>query len=809
MVVWDGVSATTPATPSGWTLASATGANGSGSVGSAIYYILSSAGGTTSVTVSVTGAGDIYAQISEYASGAAWVFGSSTGTAGTTAVTSITTSTITPPQANSLVCSTWGGTGNTNSDTITPSSTGPTMNVIGSNTTGATTMDFEDDYQVTTTTSTFTDAWASQSQIMGWTYATFKYTPIVSNPAIPSDDFGDFMQVIGGEDDVHGEHDNTVSMMTYDSAPVGRNQPPLQQQDDWFIEDGGDYDEPTLDTYEWSNPINPNAPPLPREDFYGADLDDTGDDWESYLDYSPVVANVVATVAQVFDDPWEWDSESEEDELVILDDVNAAIVPLNNYDDAWDWDSEQSDEDELLVLDDANLAIVPIVYGDEWDWETEATLDDDDNYSSTPVGPNAPVVAGALPDDPWDWDSEQSDEDELIILDEANLAIVPLNGYDDPPDLFDDDVDDDLIDHFTNYDQPQPILDDAWDWDSELTLEDDVDTWGDTDPVGPNAAAVAQPLPSDDGWDWNADSDEDELVILDDANRAIVPINYDDPWDWDTEQTDDDELFILDDVNAQIVPIVYGEEWDWDQETVPDGGSYDSYQQTDQQAQPGSPLLAYDDAWEWDSEYVTDGGDYDSYQQSDAAVAPGSPLLCFDDSWDWDSEYVTDGGGYDSYSQSDVAAAPPTALPYDDDSALLEDEPEDDFFDHFSNVDALQPIYSDDWDWDTEQSDEDELIVLDEANQAIVPLNNYDEAWDWNTEQSFDDDWDSTSDNASVGPNIVLLAGLGPDDAFDHNEENIADDWVDLMLDDGSNVQYPNVTPTVQHNYRRRMHRRS
>ena len=184
LVAWDGTT-NVPATPSGWTLgvANTPAGVGVGDAGTAIFYILSSAGGTINPTVTVTGAADVYAQISEYSSSAAWTVGTGSSAplgndSGNATVTSITTSALTPPQARSLVVSVFAGTGNTNSDTITPSSTGPTMNVLGSNVTGGTTMDFEDSYQVTTTTSTFTATWTMNASVgMSWAAATFKWTP--------------------------------------------------------------------------------------------------------------------------------------------------------------------------------------------------------------------------------------------------------------------------------------------------------------------------------------------------------------------------------------------------------------------------------------------------------------------------------------------------------------------------------------------------------------------------------------------------------------------------------------------------------
>jgi hypothetical protein len=178
-VAWDGTT-NTPATPTGWSLGNVTAAANGSSVGVAIFYILS-ASGAVNPTVSVTSATDMYGQIAEYNSGAAWTFGAGNGTSALSNATSITTPTVTPPQTNSLIVTVWGGSGNSNGDTITPSTTGGpafgSPNPIGSNLTGLSTMDFADFYQIDTTTSTFTDTFTSQTQFMGCAFATFKYTP--------------------------------------------------------------------------------------------------------------------------------------------------------------------------------------------------------------------------------------------------------------------------------------------------------------------------------------------------------------------------------------------------------------------------------------------------------------------------------------------------------------------------------------------------------------------------------------------------------------------------------------------------------
>jgi hypothetical protein len=174
-----------PSQPSGWSTAQSGANTTGGSVGSAIFY-QTSPGGTVNVTVNNTGAADMVAQISEYTG--TFVFGSGANTPSNGNVTTLTTGTITVPQASSLVIGVFAGTGVANGDSISDpatASTNATMTKFGaggqgSNTglynQGATLMDFEDCSGTTASTTGFTLNWTCPSMAVNIGYGIWKYT---------------------------------------------------------------------------------------------------------------------------------------------------------------------------------------------------------------------------------------------------------------------------------------------------------------------------------------------------------------------------------------------------------------------------------------------------------------------------------------------------------------------------------------------------------------------------------------------------------------------------------------------------------
>jgi Hypothetical glycosyl hydrolase family 15 len=157
--------------------------------------------------------------------------------------------------------------------------------------------------------------------------------------------------------------------------------------------------------------------------------------------------------------------------------------------------------------------------------------------------------------------------------------------------------------------------------------------------------------------------------------------------------------------------------WDWDQELAPE----DEYETELAFLGPNLvllPSLAIEDAWDWDAEGAPDD-EYDSDYLPIANLVLLAALTP-DDQWEWESDRAPEDE-YDSDFNPNVNKPSLPGFTHDDDEVHVEGEPEDDFFDHFGNIDALQPIYEDAWDWDAEQAPEED----DASNIAFdnTPLN--------------------------------------------------------------------------------------
>jgi Hypothetical glycosyl hydrolase family 15 len=136
-------------------------------------------------------------------------------------------------------------------------------------------------------------------------------------------------------------------------------------------------------------------------------------------------------------------------------------------------------------------------------------------------------------------------------------------------------------------------------------------------------------------------------------------------------------------------------EWDWEAEWLTDD-------EFDTEPALGLnlillPSLAIDDAWDWDQELAPED-EYDSDYLPIANLVLLAALTP-DDQWEWESDRAPEDE-YETWSLVNVNSPIKPANSYEDDEPHIEGEPEDDFFDHFGNVDALQPIYDEAWSWD-------------------------------------------------------------------------------------------------------------
>lgn len=423
------------------------------------------------------------------------------------------------------------------------------------------------------------------------------------------------------------EHDDAIYAIQ-DSQALP-NQFPIVYFDDYF--EGDNYEEPDVNDFEWSGPIQPNAPPSP----YIGDLVEFPFD-EGYETYTQAL-----------------DYQTQD----------APNFPQNTQEDPWEWDSEQATDDDYPGI----------------------TSDD-------PVGPNF-------------------------------SAFVTIN-YEDPPETGDDDIDDDLIDHFTNYDTAQLCYDDAWDWDSE---QDPDDEFASNVPDAPN------------------------------VNASLVPIAYDDPWHWDEESDNDEEPSPEPPIPPPGPVFTYQDEWDWDLDLYEDPTEADFPQDVLSANAPVIIPLTYADDWGFDEEDVTSSAGVDSYLQTDVQTSPAFPTQNHE--WDFDSEFPAPDGWVESYTQADNTTAATAVLAYTDDVATQDDEPEDFFADHFGNVNLDQPSYDDAWDWD--ETVEDDFPNEPVGNNAPIFAGViYDDAWDHHQ----DDAEEFQQDDQFEVVNVPVFTPLQPQD---------------------------------------------
>ena len=243
--------------------------------------------------------------------------------------------------------------------------------------------------------------------------------------------------------------EDEIYAIAENSAPVFGSGPAIQQEPFEEMTDG--YEDPDIDTFEWSGPIQPNAPPLARP-FYG-------DDAEHFVD-----------------DP--------SDPIPLSSDYQQANAPVSPTalppDDAYDWWEDDGDLD-FSTSHFGNIDAQQPIPDDGWDWADQGDYDDEEwLFRDTDA---VPVTVVASPKPPED--------DPQLFVDDTD------DNWETAPDL--------MTGALPN--APQPLPED----DPQLFVDETVDEWeqwsGLTDPVGPNKP-LNPLLCAEDAWPHDDEAED-------------------------------------------------------------------------------------------------------------------------------------------------------------------------------------------------------------------------------------------------------------------------------------------------------------
>ncbi len=214
-----------------------------------------------------------------------------------------------------------------------------------------------------------------------------------------------------GEDAELTEQDDDPSLVS-DDYPGTQDGPSSVFGDeawDWFVTDDDDY--LVIDDFQ-NVPLTVQPLQYFGEDAEAADLDADDDEWTTRDE-----ANVqIPSLAQSFDDPWDW-SVIDEDDWALPDDY-ALVDNSSPVEDPWDW---SQDDDEQAPLDDFQQALViapPQYFGED------AELLDQDDDEQAPLDALLTAESPLAPDDPWDH--FVTDEDDYAVSEDWQPAFVSL-----------------------------------------------------------------------------------------------------------------------------------------------------------------------------------------------------------------------------------------------------------------------------------------------------------------------------------------------------------------------------------------------
>ena len=449
------------------------------------------------------------------------------------------------------------------------------------------------------------------------------------------------------------EQEECVIVAAIDSRPIMPNGVNVVFYDD-FNDEMENYDEVSWEPdLQWFGPVNPNAPPMAIGD--DGTWDYSSDEAfveEEHLTLQSIIAEAVLStgipqVRQSFGGGLEWhalDAEASiDEELVGVDDAPQTQAQQQQ----WFGDEAEQCPEDLLEEEYQGVDDPPQTQAQQQQWfgdEAEQWPEDllEEEYQGVDDPPQTQAQVRMWFGGGAEWsvvDTEASVDEEYQGVDSPVGANAPSSlgiVYDDSAENLYEDDDEDIIDHFTNYDSAQLCYDDAWDWDLEVTFEDDHPQTLEV-PVGSNAS----PYPVEDAWDWVQDETDEELYQPPDEYQLVnappvtLPI-YDDAWDWDLEATLED-VYPLDtsDENRPVVANVQStveDPWDWSVDEVDD-----DWVLLDEYLNFTWPA-AYDDAWDWGIDEVDDDIPSDQLVNVIQSTA-------FDEAWDWE-ELVDDDWWY-------------------------------------------------------------------------------------------------------------------------------------------------------------------
>lgn len=578
--------------------------------------------------------------------------------------------------------------------------------------------------------------------------------------ALPTDDI-DFWGVA----DAHIETQELwQEIAAQGEQPVGFNQPPLALEDEdkarWW--DG--YEEPELNTFEWSGPIQPNAPPLPVEDIQALwEADDVAADIDDLrVDSAPVVADVFPLPLE---DGWQWENVEDCEPVVIAGGSQNSDSTLATFD---EFIQDDGLDDDWLPLDadpvgpDASIPAQPIA---DAEWEDAAVGDDWETNDSAPVGPDLP--ASQPPDDPWTFDDDPSGVE--IAAGHQSSDPLPL-AIEDPQWLDDDGAED--VDSLSAPVGPDVVVSGPPD-DSLWLDEDYTEDWQtDSAPVVSDDAVASDEWLQDDAADeWDAN---DSAPVVPDVQTLQPP---EDPWTFDDEI---DSAPSQEDSPVADAPIVAGQIFDdpWNFDEEPDLSAVASGHQSSDAAL----AQLFDEPWIFDED-----ADAELVQDSaPVADAPVPPSQLFDDPWPFDDEPDSSSstGGHQTADVAIVPSQPPQGEDWDFAESVEEFHADD-----FGNEDLDDPPLNDDWNWD---EDHEGVIVPgghQTADAPVPPSQLFDDPW------SFDDEPESSVVPGGTHTVDVATVPTQPVQADDWDfaesvEEFHADDFGNEDLDDPAPDDY-------------------